>query len=259
MRLFLLASLAALALLASSPASAITNGEPDGNAHPWVGLMYAGRSPQTLSPLCSGTLIAPRVFLTAGHCLPAFIPDGYPVAVTFTSAAPRPPVDPSSPSFVWGTWHRMTGFCEACAPGLPGFSTNDLAIVKLSANGPAGPYPQLPTLGFVDTLPNRTPVELVGYGTQGFGPGGPAAPINLLERYRATSALVANRSVFSDSFLRLQANKGGSCFGDSGGPNLVGNTIVGVNSFVTNAVCAGVTYSTRLDTPQALHFIGRFL
>ena len=49
------------------PAGAITNGQPDGTAHPNVGVMVVdfGAGPQRL---CSGELIAPTRFLTAGHC-----------------------------------------------------------------------------------------------------------------------------------------------------------------------------------------------
>jgi hypothetical protein len=43
--------------------------------------------------------------------------------------------------------------------------------------------------------------------------------------------------------------------GDSGGPILLDRTILGVNSFVTNGQCAGVTYAYRIDPPEALAFI----
>ncbi|HWS58650.1 MAG TPA: trypsin-like serine protease, partial [Actinotalea sp.] len=61
--------LAALAVLAASatPAAAIRYGEPDNNEHPYVGLMIAdsGGGPAWR---CSGTLVSPTIFLTAGHC-----------------------------------------------------------------------------------------------------------------------------------------------------------------------------------------------
>src|SRR5512147_2908585 len=52
-------------------AAAITDGEPDGNGHPYVGLMVA--QDENGAPLwrCSGTLLSPTVFLTAGHCTEA--------------------------------------------------------------------------------------------------------------------------------------------------------------------------------------------
>ena len=49
-------------------AAAVTDGEPDGDGHPFVGLMVA--QDEDGNPLwrCTGTLISPTVFLTAGHC-----------------------------------------------------------------------------------------------------------------------------------------------------------------------------------------------
>ena len=84
---------AALAVVAVS--SAITYGVPDGNGHPEVGALLA---PQAYSDgtwaTCTGTLIAPKVFLTAAHC------DGARrVAVTFDSA-----YDSAKGTTYWGTW-----------------------------------------------------------------------------------------------------------------------------------------------------------
>ena len=67
-RFSILAIVAMFLLITVLPAAAITNGEPDGEGHPNVGLMIADidGEPQWR---CTGTLIAPRVFLTAGHCV----------------------------------------------------------------------------------------------------------------------------------------------------------------------------------------------
>ena len=62
-------------------------------------------------------------------------------------------------------------------------------------------------------------------------------------------------------FLKLSAkptgDNGGTCFGDSGGPNFQSGTniILGINSFVTNGNCSGVTYSYRADTAAARAFL----
>lgn len=68
--------------------------------------------------------------------------------------------------------------------------------------------------------------------------------------------MVASNDSISDEFLKLHTNKGGTCFGDSGGPDLLGgtNVILGVNSF-GNGVCTSTSYSYRVDTPQALSWI----
>jgi V8-like Glu-specific endopeptidase len=83
-----LASTMALAiLLASGVAQAIINGEPDRgpNAHPYVGALVtvptSGEFKGQRIPVCSGTLISPRVFLTAGHCTDFLIEEDRPTYV----------------------------------------------------------------------------------------------------------------------------------------------------------------------------------
>jgi V8-like Glu-specific endopeptidase len=76
-----LATMALAILLASGVASAIINGQPDRGAHPYVGMVYNAKS------LCSGTLISPRVFLTAGHCTEFFEEGNSKVRVTFEQRA----------------------------------------------------------------------------------------------------------------------------------------------------------------------------
>jgi V8-like Glu-specific endopeptidase len=52
-------------------ASAITDGELDGEGHPYVGLMVAQDADGIPLWRCSGTLLSKTVFLTAGHCTEA--------------------------------------------------------------------------------------------------------------------------------------------------------------------------------------------
>ena len=83
----------------------------------------------------------------------------------------------------------------------------------------------------------------------------------LFTRFFAPSILIDNNSRLSDEFIKLTANpskgKGGICFGDSGGPDLIedSHTVLAVNTFVNNGNCAGVTYSQRVDLPDILSFI----
>ncbi len=115
------------------------------------------------------------------------------------------------------------------------------------------------------TCPRKS-IDLVGYGVQRqIRGGGPPVWTGVLARMYAPSQLVAGNFVHSAEFIRLTANpgrgKGGTCFGDSGGGDFLGgtNVVVGVNSYVTNSNCAGVTYSSRVDIPEVLDWINSFL
>ncbi len=76
--------------------------------------------------------------------------------------------------------------------------------------------------------------------------------------------LLQARITLVGEYIKLSANsakgKGGTCFGDSGGPDFIAgtNVFIAVNSFVTNGNCAGVTYSSPIDTGFALTFINSF-
>jgi hypothetical protein len=283
-------------LVGAAGAQAITNGQPDGNNHPYVGLMVAHDKDGVPLWRCSGSLLTPTVFLTAGHCTepPAahievwFAPGPIQRDPDYLAAVAANPTRPiscnESPLFdgypcdgdAGGTPHPHPDFCIACAPGLPGFATRDVGVVKFTASVPTnvvGEYAQLPAPRQVDTLPNKTPIDFVGYGVQ-FQlqiPGSqlPQPPpffrwTGPLQRMFAPSALVSGNFKHSDEFIRLALNPGGGsgglCFGDSGGPDLLGgtDTVLAVNSYVTNVNCSGVGYSQRVDIPEVLSWIRSF-
>ena len=237
------ALICALAFVTSGPAYGILHGRPDGDAHPYVGMVTDEEF------VCSGALISPTVFITAAHC---FETPGQLVEVT---------VDPDGFAedsvFVTGHWYPDPEFCIQCGGGLVGFDTHDVAVVILDEPVQVSTYAQLPAPHQVDTLPMKQRVDLVGYGLQ--DTENKLDPGELFTRYRAPALLVQSEDRMASEFLKVSANpaqgKGGICFGDSGGPILLGNVILGVNSIVTNSQCAGVTYAYRIDTPEALAFI----
>ena len=81
----------------------------------------------------------------------------------------------------------------------------------------------------------------------------------------APGELVSGSFRHSDEFIRFSLNpgggSGGTCFGDSGGPDLLGgtDTVLAVNSYVTNVNCSGVGYSQRVDVPEVLEWIENYL
>ncbi len=255
MRTKILGTLVFAALLtAAAPVRAVTNGQPDGNGHPYVGVVIQFIPNTQFIIVCSGSALSATKFLTAAHCADPSLP-------VFVSYKSGPPFSLAT-DFTPGTFHPDPDWCPGCGHGLPGFDSHDVAVVSLSAPRNPGAFAQLPAANLVDTLPMGTQVDIVGYGVQGFiRGGGKPGEIFLFTRYFAPSLLIQSNDVLSDEFIKLTANpshdKGGICFGDSGGPDILGgtNTILAVNSFVTNGNCAGVTYSQRVDLPDILSFI----
>lgn len=274
--LFLLAVVLILAFGLVSSASAITNGQPDAGRHPYVGLLVFDDAPGHPAWRCSGSLIAPNVVLTAGHCTEGAVAARvwFYEDVTYDNVPyPLYPYGGPGSGAVEGTPYTNPDFCHYCygpSSGLPAFSYRDVGLVVLNEPVYMDQYAALPTAGLVDTLKNKTPIDLVGYGVQEQVMAYPGQPprarwTGLRVRLYAPSELVSGRFVHSAEYMRLALNPGGgtggTCFGDSGGPDLLGgtNTVLAVNSYVTNVNCSGVGYSARVDIPEVLEWINGFL
>lgn len=235
--------------LAALPARAVTDGTPDGNDHPFVGLITDGVD------LCSGALVAPDVVLTAGHCTTAFAAKDAEIAVTFD---PEPTAEST---FIAGTPYTAPGFAPDGVPGLPGAAAQDVGVVVLDEPVSLDSYGALPENDVDDALAiEDQPLTIVGYGVQEITRGG--RQFGYGSRAAATLAPLTDLVALDDQYLALVASAGqdgGACFGDSGGPVLLGSrTVVGVVAAGEEG-CGGLSLATRLDTPDVVAFLERFL
>ena len=88
-------------------------------------------------------------------------------------------------------------------------------------------------------------------------------PVSYRERLQAETFIIGGRNPnYVDQFnVQLASNRGGgrggTCFGDSGGPVLLADTniVVAVNSFVKNSQCAGAGYGYRTDQAEVIAWI----
>jgi hypothetical protein len=250
----LLAALSAAVAMSASPAGAILYGTPDGQNHPYVGIVRFFDDEGNYLWRCSGTLIAPKVLLTAGHCTFGTAS----AEVWFTETAP------TTAQVLSGNYTRGITGTPYAHPDYDDFATfpntSDVGIVVLKHSG-GTTFGQLPTAGLVETLYKHTVFDIVGYGQQDTQP----VAVANVQRIAAKAMLISIQSGYSAGFnLHLSSNagkphRGGLCFGDSGGPVLYGSTILAVNSFVINLNCAGAGYSYRIDQPHILSWIQSFL
>ena len=257
MRRVLIAAIAAVAAIAAgialwvgNPAGAITYGTPDGNGHPEVGALLA---PHAYSDgtwaTCSGTLISPTVFLTAAHC----DQDVARVAVTFDSSYKS-----ETGTTYWGTWHADPDFNQTAS------DPQDVAVVVLDKPVKTITPARLPAAGSLNGLSVGARFTPVGYGAQSVTiDKGPAFTYTDV-RFVATGALEA----LNASWLRISMNPalgdGGTCYGDSGGPNFLGagadeTNIVAGTTITGDSMCRSTNVDYRMDTPSARSFLANYV
>jgi hypothetical protein len=297
--LSLVAALLAMVTMAA-PASAITYGEPDAGEHPYVGFMIFFNPSEPGWFSCSGALLDANTFLTAGHCTYGIGTDGEVVVdaeqeiltsggtdvwVTFDDTdvlagwparadypteealyAARSAWLDANPDYIRGTAYPHPDF-----DSFSGFPTNyDVGVVELDEGAPVTGFAELAPLGTAEALAaearnrNSALVENVGYGIQSVQP----RPMDEESRYKSTSRIVEiSGSIAGGGNLHTLNNpssvggRGGTCFGDSGGPVLVNDTnqVIAVVSFGFSGTCHGADYSWRVDTQVSYDFILPFL
>jgi hypothetical protein len=268
-----LSALGAAGLLSAPAVRAITYGfVDDDRAFPNVGAFIVQRaSDGAIFPICSGTLISPTVFLTAAHCTAFYTQDlaplGFTALVSFDS-----PI-----GFGALTDLKRTKLIPAVQVVTnPAFNqaqsdSGDIGVLVLPQRATRGiPPAALPPRGLLDELSAQNGLHdavftAVGYGLQNRVTGGgppffeDANPIPRMFAFSGFHSL-------NPGYLRLSQNPstgdGGTCFGDSGGPNFLevdGRRVLAATTVTGDAVCRATNVDYRLDTDSARGFLGSFV
>lgn len=262
-----LALLVSFGLLAGPPAGAVTFGQPDGNAHPFVGTLLFKRADGYFS--CTATSLSATVLLTAGHCTESagetnlrtwasFAP-----SISFAGIGGYPSIDAFFDDPING-WVKGTPIPHPQYDDFAAFPrTFDIGVVLLDQAVPHATYGVLAPLDFLTTIHKSSDdrFTIVGYGQQGILK--PFAS-DIYARYNGQVRLTEIKSTRtggqSAKFSNNPGIGGGTCFGDSGGPIFHADTnmIVAVVSFGYTP-CIGNDYNFRTDIPAARDFVTPYL
>ena len=202
---------------------------------------------------CSGTLISPTVFVTAAHCGDAgqttarvsFASEYQPGATTYSGRYVPTPQYSGSQS-----------------------DPHDIAVVVFDKAVPNITPARLPTAGLLGDMRTTGTLQTstftsVGYGSLApvNGPGGKTYTYTDT-RNQASGSL----NSLTNAWLRLSQNpatgNGGTCYGDSGGPNFLGDThsnLLVATTITGDTACRSTNVDYRLDTPDARAFLGQYV
>jgi secreted trypsin-like serine protease len=255
----------------TTPAWAIIWGEVDTeNQYPYVGAIVGVESPATGQPFvfCSGSLIHPRVLLTAGHCtdrLETLLNQGLitldDVRVSFGQDA----LDPKS----WLEVEEVITHPDY-QPGLvPNDDPVDVGVLIFKKPVRKIAPAILPDVGLLDVLKaagelrdgseGGSRLTVVGYGRTLEFPPPETIPPDGLRRF-ADSEYLALLDAWIVTSRNQASGDSGTASGDSGGPTLWRDPVTGLDILVGmtswgDPEKVAMTFKYRVDIPQTLDFI----
>ena len=259
-------SLVCGSLLLAPKTSAITYGFVDSNNQFRNTGAFIVRSTNGENfPICSGTLITPNVFLTAAHCTLFYQQDLAPEGdVAYVS------LDQSIP-FGSLTSNKTELLPVAHVVTNPNYNPSqsdagDIGVLILDRNVRGVTPATLPSCGLLDQLVAQNGLKTAtftnaGYGLQNRVVGGGIPffqDLNPIPRMFSFSSF----NSLNGGYLRLSQNpstgNGGTCFGDSGGPNFLtvnGKQLIVAITITGDSVCRSTNVDYRLDTVSAQGFL----
>src|SRR5215213_740394 len=260
-------SLITASLLLTPKVSAITYGFIDSNnAFSNTGAFIV-KSPTSgeIFPICSGTMITGNVFLTASHCTDFYTrdlaPEGYVAYVSLDQSIPFGPL----------TSNKTQLLSVARVVANPNYNpsqsdSGDIAVLILERNVRGVTPATLPACGLLDQLVAQNAMRTAvftnaGYGVQNRVVGGGVPffqDLNPIPRMFSFSSF----NSLNGGYLRLSQNpstgNGGTCFGDSGGPQFLtvnGQQLIISITITGDTACRSTNVVYRLDTTSAQGFL----
>ena len=256
----------AAVMLTSPRAKAITYGFVDSNNTYSNTGAFIVKSPTTgqIFPICSGTMITTNVFLTASHCTVFYerdlAPRGFTAYVSLDKSIP----------FGELTTNKTKLLAVSYVVTNPNYNqsqsdSGDIGVLILQDDVRGVTPAILPTCGLLDQLVAQNGLKnavftAVGYGLQNRVVGGGVPyfqDVNPIPRMYSFSSF----NSLNGGYIRLSQNpstgNGGTCFGDSGGPNFLnvnGQQILAAVTVTGDAVCRSTNVDYRTDTASAQAF-----
>jgi hypothetical protein len=257
---FVAAVALSLGLLASPALAQTGAATPDGFAHPNVGAFLVAGEDGSLSMGCSGTLVAPRVFLTASHCTAYMDMVGQHRAyVTF---------DPDLGTLTGITSTPYVGDVIT-NPAYKAPYQNDASLILLDKAVEGITPAVIAPVGFLDALRDAGTIRStvftnVGYGTSEMlvVPGtGPTFPFDGIRKWTQSGFLsLGPRNIHLNQ--NLARGYSGTGYGDSGGPTFVetahGPVVISVVS-TGDTPCYATAVNQRVDLASVQAFLAPYL